>query len=89
MKAIKNSNKDFLLQIGQKIRFSREQKGWSQETLSFNSQLHRTYIGAVERGERNISILNLKKIAEALGVQITDLLPQQEKSRKEKNNNAD
>lgn len=86
MKTDKNLNKDLLLQIGEKIRTLREQKGWSQETLSFNSKLHRTYIGAVERGERNITILNLKEIADALDVQLTELFPMGGKRRKEKKN---
>jgi transcriptional regulator with XRE-family HTH domain len=64
----------FLKMLGMRIRSLREQKGWSQENLSFQSGLHRTYIGAVERGERNISILNLKKISAALCVPIYQIL---------------
>jgi transcriptional regulator with XRE-family HTH domain len=46
----------------------------SQEDLAFKSGLHRTYIGAVERGERNITLSSLELIANALEVEITDLL---------------
>lgn len=58
--------------VGRRIRYFREKKGWSQELLSFKSNLHRTYIGGVERGERNISLLNLRKISETLEVSLSD-----------------
>ncbi len=48
--------------------------GLSQEELAFKSGLHRTYIGAVERGERNITIKSLELIADALNVNLTTLL---------------
>lgn len=56
----------FLNDIGRNIRQIRLRKDLSQERLAFKSNLDRTYIGGVERGERNLSILNLKKIADAL-----------------------
>jgi transcriptional regulator with XRE-family HTH domain len=59
--------------MGDAIRNYRLAKGWSQEELSFNCGLHRTYIGAVERGERNISILSLQKIAHAMGISVAAL----------------
>ena len=46
----------------------------SQETLAFKADLHRTYIGMIERAEKNITLLNMEKIANALGVKIADLL---------------
>lgn len=49
-------------------------KGLSQEKLADLSGLHRTYIGAVERGERNISIKNIFRIAKALEIRVTELL---------------
>ncbi len=48
----------------------RTQKGWSQEKLGLNAGLHRTYIGSIERSERNISLLNIKRLAQALNVPI-------------------
>ncbi|MED0680424.1 helix-turn-helix transcriptional regulator [Aneurinibacillus thermoaerophilus] len=72
---LNKSDYSYLRELGLNIRSIREKKGWSQETLSFQSGLHRTYIGAIERGERNITILNLRKIAEALEVPISELLP--------------
>lgn len=74
MKTIKNQ-KRILIVIGENIRKYRLEKGWSQEDLAFECELHRTYIGAVERGEKNITILNLIKIKEKLGVDIGDLCP--------------
>ncbi|MBX9852858.1 MAG: helix-turn-helix domain-containing protein [Cytophagaceae bacterium] len=64
----------FLQQIGDRIRDLRTEANLSQEKLAFACNLDRTYIGSVERGERNISALNLKKIAKALKVKPADLL---------------
>jgi transcriptional regulator with XRE-family HTH domain len=62
--------KDF----GEKLRAVRKQKGLSQEGLALACELDRTYIGGVERGERNISLVNIYRIARALGVSPRDLL---------------
>lgn len=64
----------FLQQIGDRIRDLRSEANLSQEKLAFACDLDRTYIGSVERGERNISALNLKKIAKALKIKPADLL---------------
>lgn len=72
MKTNKNQ-KQILMAIGDNIRYYRMKKGWSQEDLAFECDLHRTYIGAVERGERNITVMNLIKIKDKLGVKINDL----------------
>lgn len=65
--------KDPLLkQMGDYLRSVRESLGWSQEDLAYECGLHRTYVGAVERGEYNITILNLRKITNALGISLTD-----------------
>lgn len=61
-------------QLGKKIRQIRKKQGISQEELGFKSGLHRTYIGAIERAEQNVSIDNLHKIAKALKVPPKDLL---------------
>ena len=54
--------------FGERVRTIRKSKGLSQETLALMCGLDRTYIGGVERGERNISLINMHKIANALGV---------------------
>jgi transcriptional regulator with XRE-family HTH domain len=60
--------------VGSNIRILRKQKSWSQEKLASETQLHRAYIGQIERGEKNIGLINLKKIAKALGIEIIQLL---------------
>ena len=60
--------------VGARIRKYREKKGWSQEKLAFEAELHRAYIGQIERGEKNIGLENLDKIAKALGTKITVLI---------------
>ena len=59
--------------FGERIRELRKLKGLSQESLALACDLDRTYIGGVERGERNISLLNIHKIAAALGVPAKEL----------------
>ena len=58
--------------FGKQVRFFRKQKALSQEELADLCELHRTYIGSVERGERNITLVNAEKIAIALGVPMVD-----------------
>lgn len=62
-----------LSRFGQKVRAVRKEKNLSQEDLAGRSDLDRTYIGGVERGERNISLINIEKLAKALGVDAKDL----------------
>jgi len=57
-----------------RVREERKLQGLSQEALAEKSGLHRTYIGSVERGERNVSIDNIERIAKALDVKPADLL---------------
>ncbi|MDA8339703.1 MAG: helix-turn-helix transcriptional regulator [Nitrospiraceae bacterium] len=59
--------------FGKNVRIYREGSGISQEKLAHLCGLHRTYIGSIERGERNISLENIQKIADALQVKIIDL----------------
>lgn len=65
--------KDVKLAFGARVRELRARKGWSQEGLAERSGLHRTYVGAVERGEQNVSLLNISKIAHALGASLAEL----------------
>lgn len=59
--------------VGERIRSLRKERGWSQEELGEKADLHYTYVGAVERGEKNASIDTLDKIADALGIEMVDL----------------
>ena len=63
-----------LLQLGEYLRTVRESHGWSQEELAAECNLHRTYIGAVERGEYNVTILTLRRICATLGISLVDAL---------------
>ena len=65
---------NILKQFGNKVRELRRLKGFSQEELADRAHLHRTYIGMIERAEKNITLINIEKIANALEVKISDLL---------------
>ena len=65
---------DIKQMIGARVRALRKERRLSQEALGGKAGLHTTYVGAVERGERNVSIETLEKIADGLGVKIYDLL---------------
>jgi transcriptional regulator with XRE-family HTH domain len=60
--------------FAQRLRQIRQIKGLSQEELADMADLHRTYVGSVERSERNVSIDNMERLANALEVDITELL---------------
>lgn len=62
------------LLFAENLRKTRKAQGISQEKLAELAELHRTYVGSVERGERNITIDNMERLARALGVTITALL---------------
>jgi transcriptional regulator with XRE-family HTH domain len=65
---------DLLKVLGKRVHELRAAKEWSQEQFAHVSGLHRTYIGQIERDEKNISIENLSKIAGVLGVTLSELL---------------
>lgn len=60
--------------VGSKIREYRNKKGWTQDQLAFEANLHRAYVGQIERGEKNIGLKNLEKIARALNIKVKDLV---------------
>ena len=60
-------------QFGANVRTQRESLNISQDELAARAKLHRTYVGSVERGERNISLLNILRLAEALECRPSDL----------------
>jgi transcriptional regulator with XRE-family HTH domain len=67
-------NQAIRLRFGARIRQLRAGKGWSQEELADRASLHRTYVGAIERGEQNISLVNIEKLAATLGVSLAELI---------------
>lgn len=69
----KMEDKEYLKQFAQRVRTLREEQGISQEKLAERSDLHRTYIGMVERLERNPSLVCIHKIANGLGINIKEL----------------
>lgn len=64
-----------LIKIGKKVRELRESQGFSQEGFANEVGLDRTYMGSVERGERNIAAINLIRIAKTLKVEVGELFP--------------
>jgi transcriptional regulator with XRE-family HTH domain len=65
--------KELLIKFGEKVRATRLEQGLSQEDLADKAGVHRTYIGMIERAEKNITLENIKKIAVALGIRVEDL----------------
>jgi transcriptional regulator with XRE-family HTH domain len=63
-----------LRKLGENVKRFRLAKGLSQEKLAELTGLHRTYVGGVERGERNISLLNLARLAKTLSISLSDLM---------------
>ncbi len=72
--AYSEEEKKFLRDLGNTIKHYRTLSDLSQEKLAFASNLDRTYIGSVERGERNISVINLNKIATSLNLKPSELM---------------
>ena len=63
-----------LVGFGKKVRSARKEKKFSQEELASRADLHRTYIGMIERGEKNITLINILRISHALNVSASNLL---------------
>jgi transcriptional regulator with XRE-family HTH domain len=59
--------------FGERIRELRQAKGLSQEELAFRAKVHRTYLGGIERGERNLALKNIVAIAKALDISLSEL----------------
>lgn len=60
--------------VAQNLRRLRAERGLSQDALAFEAEMNRTYVGGVERGERNVSLDNIARLAKALGVEPWELL---------------
>lgn len=64
---------DIRIRFGARVRQLRNDRGWSQEAFADLCGLHRTYIGSIERGEQNISLENIEKVATTLGISLAEL----------------
>ena len=69
-----NLTKQYQIFLGKKIRQEREKLAISQERLGELAKVHRTYVGMIERGEKNITLQNLIKFAKALSLNVRDLI---------------
>lgn len=65
---------DILVRFGQRVRELRKEQGYSQESFAWACELDRTYVGGIERGERNLALRNIERIAETLEVTIAELM---------------
>jgi transcriptional regulator with XRE-family HTH domain len=65
--------RELLLKFGKKVREERKKLGLSQEALAEKAGVHRTYIGMIERGEKNITLANIQKVSKALKVKSSKL----------------
>jgi ribosome-binding protein aMBF1 (putative translation factor) len=66
--------KTLRMHFSARLRAAREARGITQEAMALEAELHRTYVGQVERGERNVSIDNIEKLARAIGVDPEELM---------------
>jgi len=60
--------------LGEAVRHFRSEAGMSQEALAFEAEIDRSYLGGIERGEHNVAVMNLVKLAEALGISVARLI---------------
>jgi transcriptional regulator with XRE-family HTH domain len=70
----RDSSVDLLTRFGVRVRRLRQKAGYSQEALAEATGLHRTYIGSLERGERNVALRNIVRLAQALRVDAGELV---------------
>ena len=73
--AYSRAEKAILRDFGRRVRAARNACGWSQEDLAAEAAVDRTYVGAIERGERNLSLLNINKLSVALDESFEDFFP--------------
>ena len=66
--------KDPLIEFGKHVRELRTEQGYSQESFAQECGMDRTYIGGIERGERNVTLVNIQKIASALGISLPEIM---------------
>lgn len=66
--------KDILKRFGERVRELRKEQGYSQENFAYACELDRTYLGGIERGERNVALRNIERIADTLGISVAELM---------------
>ena len=71
-------------EFANRVRELRAARGWSQERLAEETDLHRTYVGGIERALRNVSIFNIAKLAHAFGVPIAELFYRSRKPKEKR-----
>jgi len=69
---LSSMKREILIKFGNKVRKERNKLGLSQEGLAAKAGVHRTYIGMIERAEKNITLENIEKVAKALGLKLSD-----------------
>ena len=67
-------NRQILTQFGKRVREERMRRGYSQERFGELAKVHSTYVGMIERAEKNITLTNMEKIARALKLKVADLV---------------
>jgi transcriptional regulator with XRE-family HTH domain len=72
--AAKQAGLEAQVQLGERVRRLREKRGWSQEGFAHEGGLGRSFAGAIERGEKDVRLSTLAKLAKALGVSLSQLL---------------
>ncbi len=68
------ADNNILLRFGERVRELRTRQGWSQEDFAAECGLDRTYVGGIERGERNVGLRNIELIARTLGISLSQLM---------------
>ena len=81
-KLVRKPSKQLVEILAKNLRALRHADGMSQEDLAARCGLHRTYVGSVERGERNVTLSTLEALASVLGVSVTDLLSSESQNAK-------
>lgn len=72
--ALMGKRDDILVQFGRRVRALRTEQGYSQESFAAECGLDRTYMGGIERGERNLALRNIELIAQSLKVSLSELM---------------
>ena len=65
---------DILKRFGTRVRELRKEQGYSQENFAYACELERTYMGGIERGQRNVALRNIERIADTLGISVAELM---------------